>query len=438
MSVDPPVRPGGPAALNERLRGGEEPLPGAGNARSAHPLRRLRRPRRSPGATAERRAVHLPRDEHHDLTRLYFREMGRASLLTPEEEQAVAGEIQRGVEALKDCLSRAACFAQDVRAERRALAERQATESFPGFDQDPGAPDHPVPLAVLLRIARRLRQRYAKAVQGGERRRIERETRLTPTQLEALLGDAQRAEAAILRAQARMVEANARLVVSIAKRYVNRGLEFLDLIQEGNSGLIHATGKFDHRRGYKFSTYATWWIRQAMTRAIAEQSRTIRVPVHMVETLHRVNLCSRRIAQECGREPSPEEIAGRLRLPVDKVQAVLELAHDPISLDRRVQAGDDTPIGDLIEDPSGASPARAAAFSLLREHVNSVLGTLAPRERRIVQLRFGIPDGCPRTLEEVGEVFGITRERVRQIEARALKKLRHPSKSRELLKFYDV
>lgn len=311
-----------------------------------------------------------------DPVRMYLKEIGKVPLLSADEEIELAQKMEAG----------------SVAVEKIPLLKERLTET------------------------------------GDEQEKEEIQAEIKALQLDVDRGSD---------AKKRLAEANLRLVVSIAKRYVGRGMLFLDLIQEGNLGLIKAVEKFDYRKGYKFSTYATWWIRQAITRAIADQARTIRIPVHMVETINKLIRVSRQLLQELGREPTPEEIAEEMKMPVERVREILKISQEPVSLETPIGEEEDSHLGDFIKDDNVPVPADAAAFTLLKEQLEEVLGTLTEREQKVLTLRFGLEDGRARTLEEVGKEFNVTRERIRQIEAKALRKLRHPSRSRKLKDYLE-
>jgi RNA polymerase sigma factor (sigma-70 family) len=399
----------------------------SGRRRAASPVLASDPPRRPAVAYAEG-------ETFCDPTSLYFRETRRAALLTPEEENQLANEIERARGALERCVAELCAMTADPSAERPARPSRHHQAETPTLEEGLSGP--PVPAHVLMRLAQRLQRRHVDTLRSGTVNELESELGLPLDRIEERMAELQAAELRIQRARHRLVEAHTRLVIFIARRYVGRGLELLDLVQEGNAGLLRATETFDARRGCRFSTYAAWWIRHAITRAIADKSRMIRIPGHVLETLSLIGRRARRIAQETGREPGPGELAASLDLPLAKVRAALELAQIPLSLDRPVGEDDDTAMGELLEDPSAVSPEHTADRSLLRARVDALLTTLAPRERQILELRFGLPDGCPRTLEEVARIQRVTRERVRQIEARALTKLRHQSRSREVLQLH--
>ena len=334
-----------------------------------------------------------------DPVRMYLKEIGKVPLLTADEEVAIAKRMENGDIAQK-MLDTIFLDVADGDTER-VTTEDEFWKYLRNEEQREEA-DEKKPF-----LLGRNKQELKEVVADGEE------------------------------ARKKLAEANLRLVVSIAKRYVGRGMLFLDLIQEGNLGLIKAVEKFDFRKGFKFSTYATWWIRQAITRAIADQARTIRIPVHMVETINKLVRISRQLLQELGREPTPEEIADRMNIPVERVREIIKISQEPVSLETPIGEEEDSHLGDFIQDDNVPVPAEAAAYTLLKEQLQEVLGTLTEREQKVLRLRFGLDDGRARTLEEVGREFNVTRERIRQIEAKALRKLRHPSRSRKLKDYLD-
>lgn len=421
-----------------------------------------------------------------DPVRMYLRQMGQIPLLTREQEIALAKRIEDSEDDLKRAVYESTAARYEVlELSKKILADEVPLESIIDEDQEDKllttkrklktlisklrASRKNADLVTLLmqfnlvigiveQIVANLRMkmlelrmnreeivRIRKKKSAGKISSIEERNREILKELGGSekniiehFKEIGKRERELSDAKKALVAANLRLVVSIAKKYTNRGLSFLDLIQEGNIGLMKAVDKFEYKRGYKFSTYATWWIRQAITRSIADQARTIRIPVHMIETINKFFRASRHLVQETGREPTPEEVAQVMKMPLDKVKGILKIAQEPISLQTPIGDDGDTSFGDFIEDKSAISPANATAYSMLKEQMDDVLLTLTEREEKVLRLRFGIGDGYPRTLEEVGQIFNVTRERVRQIEAKALRKLRHPTRSRKLKNFLEI